>query len=236
MIFINRKRINNAGKDTSKFWYVEKYVYGVLKETVEIPLGTSTTFSAINSGNSSDTFYGWSVSSTSTTRTFTNTTSYSNTTTAVKNNLDENNTLKIYAVYSYSVEESRSTMESSSSSNNPKTLTVSEDSTAVFSGYIQYTNGFSGPSGANVKVSFNALALSESYAQINGRSVTGTVNTSQHNTTTVTRSVRKGDIIWICGNYVDNSTGSSSGTNVNYTTHYVDCTVPHYVAVTKYRV
>ena len=80
------------------------------------------------------------------------------------------------------------------------------------------------------------MALSESYAKINGNDVTGTVNTSQHNTITVTKSVRKGDIIWICGNYVNNSTGSSSGTNVNYTTYYVTCTVPHYVAVTKYRV
>ena len=235
MIFLNRRRSPNKIKNPSKFWYVEKYVYGVLKETVEIPLGTSTTFSAINSGNSSDTFYGWSVSSTSTTRMFTNTKSYSNTTTNVKNNLDENNTLKIYAVYSYSTTESRSTIESSYD-NNPKTLTVSEDSTAVFGGYIQHTAGFSGPSGANVNVSFSALALSASYAEIDGRSVTGTVNTSQHNTITVTESVRKGGIIWIRGYYVDNSTGSSSGTNVDYTTHYVTCTVPHYVTVTKYRV
>ena len=236
MIFLNRRRSPNKIKNPSKYWYIEKYVYGVLKETVEIPLGTSTTFSSISSGNSSDTFYGWSISSTSTTRTFTNTTSYSNTTTNVKNNLDENNTLKIYAVYSYSTTESRSTIEGSSNSNNPKTLTVSEDSTAVFGGYIQHTSGFSGPSGANVNSSFSALALSASYAKINGSGVTGTVNTSQNNTTTVTESVRKGDIIWICGNYVDNSTGSSSGTNVNYITHYVYCTVPHYVAVTKYRV
>ena len=236
MIFLNRRRSPNKIKNPSKYWYIEKYVYGVLKETVEIPLGTSTTFSSISSGNSSDTFYGWSISSTSTTRTFTNTTSYSNTTTNVKNNLDENNTLKIYAVYSYSTTESRSTIEGSSNSNNPKTLTVSEDSTAVFGGYIQHTSGFSGPSGANVNSSFSALALSASYAKINGSGVTGTVNTSQNNTTTVTESVRKGDIIWICGNYVDNSTGSSSGTNVDYTTHYVYCTVPHYVAVTKYRV
>lgn len=101
MIFVNRKRINNSKKDTAKYWYVEKYVYGVLKDTLEIPLGTSTKFTSIGSGYSDDAFYGWSISGTSTARTFTNTTAYYNTTTAVKNNLDENNTLKIYAIYSY---------------------------------------------------------------------------------------------------------------------------------------
>ena len=44
MIFINRKRIKNNQKDISKYWYVEKYVYGILKETVEIPLGTGIIF------------------------------------------------------------------------------------------------------------------------------------------------------------------------------------------------
>lgn len=103
MIFINHKRIiqNSGVKDPTNYWYIEKYVYGVLKETVEVPLGTGTTFSAIDSGYDDDTFYGWSISSTSNARKFNNTSSYSNTTTAVKNNLDENNTLKLYAVYSY---------------------------------------------------------------------------------------------------------------------------------------
>lgn len=104
MIFVNRHRIiQNSGvvKDPTKYWYIEKYVYGKLKEIVEIPLGTGTTFKAIDSGYSDDTFYGWSINSTSTTRKFTATTTYKNTTSAVKNNLDDTNTLKIYAIYKY---------------------------------------------------------------------------------------------------------------------------------------
>ena len=104
MIFVNRRRIKqNSGvvKDPTKYWYIEKYVYGKLKETVEVPLRTGTTFGTMDSGYSDDTFYGWSVNSTSTTRKFNATTTYKNTTTAVKNNLDDTNTLKIYAIYKY---------------------------------------------------------------------------------------------------------------------------------------
>lgn len=101
MIFINRKRIKNNQKDVSKYWYVEKYVYGILKETVEIPLGTGIAFESIDSGYNDDKFYGWSLKSDSTSATFNSTSTYSNTTNAVKKNLDENNTLRLYAVYSY---------------------------------------------------------------------------------------------------------------------------------------
>lgn len=221
MIFINRKRINNAGKDTSKFWYVEKYVYGVLKETVEIPLGTSTTFSSISSGNSSDTFYGWSISSTSTTRTFTNTTSYSNTTTNVKNNLDENNTLKIYAVYSYSVTEISNDMITSSKDGT--TINVAKSGTAVFGGYFIHVKGGSG-------AHFSSATLSSENAKINSTAVTGTVwDYGPSNTgTTISETVRAGDTIWIKTIYT--SSGRDSYSNI------VTCTVPHYATVTKYRV
>lgn len=221
MIFINRKRINNAGKDTSKFWYVEKYVYGVLKETVEIPLGTSTTFSSISSSNSSDTFYGWSISSTSTTRTFTNTTSYSNTTTNVKNNLDENNTLKIYAVYSYSVTEiSENTI---TSSRDGTTISVARSETAVFGGYHVHVEASSG-------ASFSSVTLSSANAKINTTAVTGTVwDYGSNNTgTTVSETVQAGDTIWIKTIHT-----SSDRTHDDY---IVTCTVPHYATVTKYRV
>ena len=104
MIFINRKRfIQNKEdtKDPKKYWYVEKHVYGMLKETVEIPLNTNTKFTAIESGYEDDEFYGWSINNTSVTRQFNSSNSYSNTAAAVKNNLDSENTLKIYAVYKY---------------------------------------------------------------------------------------------------------------------------------------
>lgn len=220
MIFINRKRINNARKDTSKFWYVEKYVYGVLKETVEIPLGTSTTFSSISSDNSSDTFYGWSISSTSTTRTFTNTTSYSNTTTAVKNNLDENNTLKIYAVYSYLTTETSSQKVTGSESGT--TITVSAYGTAVFGGYYLTTS----PSGA----SFGRVTLDSTNAKINSTPVIGTVWDYGPNSpgTTISENVYSGDKIWI-------KTKHTAVSPYNYY-DYVTVTVPHYVTVTKYRV
>lgn len=222
-------------KDPSKYWYIEKYVYGVLKETLEIPLGTSTVFSAIDSGNSNDTFYGWSISSTSTTRTFTNTASYSNTTTTVKNNLDSTNTLKIYAIYRYSAEVISSTIVTVSG-NFSKTLTVSEDSTAVFGGFVVHVSGISSSSGSSVGSSFIGLYLSNTYAKINGYTVSGSVNTSGSNNITISKSVSKGDIIWICGNFVDNDTSSSSGTNVDQTRYVVECTVPHYATATKYRV
>lgn len=131
MIFVNRRRIiQNSGivKDPTKYWYIEKYVYGKLKETVEVPLGTGTTFGTMDSGYSDDTFYGWSISSTSTTRTFTATTTYKNTTNNVKNNLDAENTLKIYAIYKYTEthEEEQSVSERLECSQSNKTITVND--------------------------------------------------------------------------------------------------------------
>ena len=192
-----------------------------LKETLEIPLGTSTTFSSISSGNSSDTFCGWSISSTSTTRTFTNTTSYSNTTTNVKNNLDENNTLKIYAVYSYSVTEISNDIITSSKDGT--TINVAKSGTAVFGGYHLYVDASSG-------ASFGSVTLSSANAKINSFAVTGTVwDDGLNNTgTTVSKTVRAGDTIWIKTIYT--SSGRTSNSDI------VTCTVPHYATVTKYRV
>lgn len=141
MIFVNRRRIiQNSGviKDPTKYWYIEKYVYGVLKETVEVPLRTSTTFSAIDSGYDDDTFYGWSISSTSTLRTFTNTASYSNTTSNVKNNLDGENTLKIYAIYDCACTLPITTVTHSVGGVNQNynyCYSVLEDTTITFAGY-----------------------------------------------------------------------------------------------------
>lgn len=131
MIFVNRRRIlKNSGivKDPTKYWYIEKYVYGKLKETVEVPLGTGTTFKAIDSGYSDDTFYGWSINSTSTKRTFNATTTYKNTTTNVKKYLDDENTLKIYAIYKYSEshEEEKSNTERLECSQSNHTIIVKD--------------------------------------------------------------------------------------------------------------
>lgn len=105
MIFLNRRRTplnQETTKDPSKYWYVEKYVYGELKETIEVPLKTSTKFTAIKSGYLDDLFHGWSINSASTTVTFNDTSSYVNTNSNVKKYFDSNNTIKLYAVYAYS--------------------------------------------------------------------------------------------------------------------------------------
>lgn len=145
MIFVNRHRIiQNSGviKDPTKYWYIEKYVYGVLKETVEVPLRTSTTFSAIDSGYVDDTFYGWSISSTSILKTFNNNSSYSNTTANVKNNLDSENTLKIYAVYECACTLPITTVTHSVGGVNQNFnyyYSVLEDTTITFAGYAYVT-------------------------------------------------------------------------------------------------
>ncbi len=133
MIFLNRRRtiISTDApiiKDPSKYWYVEKYVYGELKETVEVPLGTGTKFTGIESGYEDDWFEGWSKSSTSTTRTFNITTTYKNTTTAVKNLLDSDNTIKLYGVYRYNT---RTTKSSSSMSGNTTWKYIAQENSTL---------------------------------------------------------------------------------------------------------
>ena len=184
MIFVNRHRIiQNSGviKDPTKYWYIEKYVYGVLKETIEVPLGTSTTFTAINSGYDDDTFYGWSISSTSTSRTFTNTTSYSNTTTTVKNNLDSEKTLKIYAIYSY-YKDITAFFTATSDSNGgfavKRKYIVVESGAVKIGGYNSYFGAnVSNGSAVSSGTSYRELDLSD-VLSINGVYIEGTVNTS----------------------------------------------------------
>ena len=231
MIFVNRRRIiQNSGivKDPTKYWYIEKYVYGVLKETVEIALGSGTTFGSIDSGYSDDTFYGWSVSSTSTTRTFTSTSSYKNTTTNVKNNLDDTNTLKIYAVYSYTTT-SWSTSNNEVDTVNEIEIEVSEDGTAVFGGYWVIPANSTTQAAQYGSITLHSSNSYGYYAKIDDTYVTGTVFHSKSNGvgdgTTISKSVLAGQIITMQG-----KTGSPI--------YHVNCTVPHWVesTSTKYRV
>ena len=230
MIFVNRRRIKqNSGivKDPTKYWYIEKYVYGVLKETVEIALGSGTTFGSIDSGYSDDTFYGWSVSSTSTTRTFTSTNTYKNTTTAVKNNLDSENTLKIYAIYKYT-ETTWSVSNSKVYTDGELELEVYEDGNAIFGGYV-ITPGSATSSPIFESLTFSSFSAGIPRATIDGVPVTGTVNT--HNgSTTITKAVVAGQIIKMLG-------GIATVSGVNKI-HRIECTVPHWVESksTKYRV
>lgn len=146
MVFLNRRRTLNTSivKDPSKYWYIEKYVYGELKETVEIPLGTGTKFTGIESGYADDWFEGWSKTSTSTTRTFNTTTTYKNTTTAVKKLLDSDNTIKLYGVYRYSEKTTKiksdnistPTAANSSAHTANGSLIAKEAGTITVSGYV----------------------------------------------------------------------------------------------------
>lgn len=230
MIFINRKRIKNNQKDVSKYWYVEKYVYGILKETVEIPLGTGIAFESIDSGYNDDKFYGWSLASDSTSATFNSTSTYSNTTNAVKKNLDENNTLKLYAVYSYN--ETYMSSKEYDSTGELVTINVTVDGKAIFDGGCVHVWG----TPPHVSGSGSSLTLSSSnnriYAKIDDTYVTGTVFHSNSNYSTISKSVKTGQTIKIQGY----QTGTSSSTNVDMYTYTVYCTVPILATRTKYRV
>lgn len=149
MIFLNRKRTitdteKPIVKDPSKYWYIEKYVYGELIETIEVALDSGTKFTALDSGYVDDYFYGWSRSSTSKTSSYNTTTSYKNTSSSVKNYLDSNNTLKIYAVYTYNTKTVTSinvTRSSSIGAITPETTykliaKVSQADVLQFSGYV----------------------------------------------------------------------------------------------------
>ena len=224
MIFVNRRRIKqNSGvvKDPSTYWYVEKYVYGVLKETVEVKLGSGTTFGTMDSGFDDDEFYGWSVDSTSTTRKFNATSTYKNTTTNVKNNLDDENTLKIYAIYKYVDDYDISTDTVTSGS-----VTVAQSGSANFSGNTQKivipTSGSSTITTSSLTL--NISNSSKAYAKIDDSNVYGTLPFS--------KDVTIGQVIKTSG---ETQTGTSAPGNTIYV-YTVACTVPHYVSTTKYRV
>ena len=226
MIFVNRRRIiQNSGivKDPTKYWYIEKYVYGKLKETVEVPLGTGTTFGSIDSGYSDDTFFGWSISSSSTKKTFTATTKYKNTTTNVKNNLDAKNTLKIYAIYKYV--ENKLTIKTISSTNDEISITISDDvATAWFYGNVYTVN------------TMHDLTLKEDhsayYAKVNNTYITGTLGRSADNTT-VYDTYYAGDVIKIKGNTTDIDIGPGI---IGHNTVTVACDYEYVSSSTKYRV
>lgn len=154
MIFLNRRRTplkQEATKDPSKYWYVEKYVYGELKETVEVPLGTGAKFTAIESDYDDDTFYNWSIDSTITTPKFNATSTYKNTTAIVKKYLDSENTIKLYAIYKYNAIELKRTVEinygseGTSSSGKEYEYAMACSATLCFYGYTEHTgSGVSG--------------------------------------------------------------------------------------------
>lgn len=219
-------------KDPSQYWYIEKYVYGVLKEIIEIALGAGTTFSAIDSGYDDDTFYGWSISNTSTTRTFTNTTTYKNTTTAVKNALDDENTLKIYAIYKYTSIETKSTTEDSGIldiGNNTYTITV----TNVVAGtsYVAYTNSVK-----SIEQGRQSTGSAVNYFPIVTYNAPVTVGSGVATSATISYTfsgIKKSEAKLLVGT-------SSSSSTPTYTTVtvYTKCTLQYYYLATstKYRV
>ena len=225
MIFLNRRRSPNRIKNPSKYWYVEKYVYGELKETVEVPLGTSTTFSAIDSGYDDDTFYGWSVSGTNTTISFNNTSSYSNTTDAVKNNLDENNVLRIYAVYRYYTSGttyiSKSAVPSSTSQDNHVSYSgrykAAGNGTLTVSGYVYYEHGDS----SGITRGYGSVSVS-----VNGTSYSANKDAS------CSVSINTGDVVeyYISGYYQGGSVGGMAESYITISSSVVlyDLSYPSY--------
>ena len=234
MIFVNRRRIiQNSGivKDPTKYWYIEKYVYGKLKETVEVPLGTGTTFGSIDSGYSDDTFYGWSISSTSTTKKFNATTKYKNTTTAVKNNLDDTNTLKIYAIYKYTIETNGTSSMGSDHATERSTI-IKLEGTARFTGSVDYKKVYvSNGQGTNVDQSSSDLTIGDkdTYVKINNTNIFGKLGT-------ISEHVKVGDIISIRGYGKANNNVTNGNGTAEYWNYYIRCDYPDIITTTKYRV
>ena len=96
----------NITRDITKYWYIEKYVYGKLIEVKQVSLDTTSgvRITAATSGDASDTFEGWSVDPDSVSIAFADPTVYYNYKSAdVQKYIDSStNTLKVYAVFSYS--------------------------------------------------------------------------------------------------------------------------------------
>lgn len=228
MIFLNRKRTasnNELIKDPTQYWYVEKYVYGILKETIEVPLGTSIKFEAIESGYDDDVFYGWSSSNTSVSRAFTDTASYADTSAAIKNNLDENNTLKIYAIYYYNT----TTIASlggkvlSTDVSGPSTTTKSfeylviDSGTLSLSGYIE--KKVETISSGKVTSSTTTYSTSTITLHRQNKSQNYSVNTNSESSVSI--SVQKQDRLFfnVSGGISTNINNSGNGT-VTYTSQY----------------
>lgn len=225
----------NPPKDPSKYWYIEKYVYGKLVETVRVNLGSGTTFGSVDSGVTGDTFFAWSIDSTSTTRTFYPTRTYKNTDSNVKKYLDSENTLKIYAIYSYS-EQTETTASISSANGVSQSVTVKLAGTVKFTGYYRYYKyGVSNGSGSLISESYGSFTTgtNNTYAKINGSEL----SLSLSKNATITRSVNVGDTISIMGYTKTDSNVSSSGngTSTNWV-YSISCTYPAYKTTTKYRV
>lgn len=234
MIFVNRRRIvQNSGivKDPTNYWYIEKYVYGKLKETIEVPLGTGTTFGTMDSGYSDDTFYGWSIDSTSTTRKFTATTTYKNTTTAVKNALDSENTLKIYAIYKYTIETNGTSSMSSGNATETST-TIKLAGTAKFTGSVDYKKVYvSNGQGTNADQSSSDLTIGDmgTYVKINDTNISGKLGT-------ISKNVNVGDIISIRGYEKTNNNVTNGNGTSEYWNYYIRCDYPDIITTINYRV
>ena len=233
MIFLNRRRNLNGIKNPSKYWYVEKYVYGELKETVEVPLGTSIKFEGIDSGYSDDTFYGWSVNSTSVSSTFNSTSAYSNS--AGKNYLDDKNTLKIYAVYSYiddsKISNARVEIKEYNSPIIVK-LTSGYYTRALFEGYT--TNVYANPATARPTIEDGVIHWN-SVVRVNGKTLSqlGSTVISSGRGETFYVELHNGDEIISLIDYKSDPVPYKPRNDYYY---YKYVTVPHIERVVKYRI
>lgn len=227
-------------KDPTKYWYVEKYVHGNLVETIEVELGTGTAFGKTSSRqNPTDTFYGWSLNQDSTSSSFNSTTTYKNTATKVKSSLDENKTLKIYAIFKYQEKTIGQTIETfkSTVTGADETETITFSVTALKDGDYSITashknititsNGSGGytSSSSDEKESWGYGGNYANTLKVAGKTQPGGFSP-------ITGTIKSGEVIEGTGKFKYTSpTPTSSGT-VQKT---ISVTYPGWVTTTKYR-
>lgn len=208
MVFVNRK-----GCLPDNYRSINLYRYGVLWKTLTVEKGGSVTVGSCDISYSDDTFFGWSISSASTTRTYTSASSIKPT---------EN--MNLYAVFSY-VENALGTKSLSCSGG---AQAGSVQIALPLSGTITFTGSASG-GGTNgswtatptIGTVYTNGTITVLYtATLNGSSVTGSPP--------VTRQASAGNIIALTAR------GSSNSYNGGACT--ITVTYPAYVDTTKYRV
>lgn len=193
---------------------INVYSYGVLKKTLSVAEGLSVTLGAVSPSYDDDTFYGYSTSATSTTKSYDSTSA-----------ITPHGTLNLYAVYSYQNREeitTQSAVKAATGGSNTYEYTTSASGTLKC--YIKIVTGSS--SGASISYGTNQSSASFSgtgaYVTYNG---TRLAITSSHNESNQFSTSVVAGKIFKCILRAPNS-GSTE----------VFFTCPHYEYITRYRV
>ncbi len=155
------------------------YRYGVLYKTFYVKEGLSIQIGTTPSTYSDDTFAGYSIDSTSTTRDYTDT-----------SKIAPHGVLNLYTVFSYSVKEEETTITGRASGSS-ESLTIDDTYTASSSGTLtisQMCRVYLTGSGSSTKAQY------EHYSKTAGLSVN---STAVYESIPYSRSVNKGDVVKI---------------------------------------